>query len=183
MFFRTWFGDITCGVAALAMLATVLLAPGLAGAGEANDKALGPDGMGWHRPVDQPVFTYEHGNNHDCVLFVEPEQEYRFYLIVSHQTSGADLWRAKEFSWNSDNWELVDGDYQIAGHYEYDDGVKVDGTYYICEAGKVYTYSGSLEDASGKWKQAGTFPKRECDDVGVYYEVQVSRCAADFCSS
>jgi hypothetical protein len=130
----------------------------------------GPDGMGWHRPGDQPVFTTEHGNNHDVILFVEPELEYPYHLIVSHEASGADLWRAKRFSWNSDDWELVDGQYKIARHYEFDDGVKVDGTYYIFEQGNVYTYSGPLEEASGKWKKAGSFPAGRCADLGVYYE-------------
>ncbi len=124
----------------------------------------------WYRPVDNPVFTAEHGNNHDCIFFVEPDLQYPYHLIVSHQSSGADLWRTKEFSWSSDDWELVSGDYDIAPHYEFDDGVKVDGTYYIFEAGNVYTYSGPLEEADGEWKRAGSFPADRCDDMGVYYE-------------
>ena len=27
-----------------------------------------------------------------------------------------------------------------------------------------------LKKASGKWKVAGTFPHKQCDDIGVYYE-------------
>jgi beta-xylosidase len=127
-------------------------------------------GLKWSRPVDQPVFTTEHGNNHDSVLFVEPDDEYPYKLIISHTPAHADLWRAKTFSWSSKDWELVDGEYKIARQYEYDDGVKVGDTYYIYEGGKVYTFTGKLEDASGKWKQAGTFPVKQCDDIGVFYE-------------
>ena len=140
-----------------------------AGAHAKTAKSI-PDWTEWYRPVDNPVFTTEHGNNHDCILFIEPELEYPYHLIISHQSSGADLWRTKEFSWSSEDWELVSDDYDIASHYEFDDGVKVEGTYYIYEAGSVYTYSGPLEEADGKWKKAGSFPMNKCDDIGVYYE-------------
>ena len=30
--------------------------------------------------------------------------------------------------------------------------------------------SGPLEQSSGKWKASGTFPYKECDDIGIYYE-------------
>lgn len=126
--------------------------------------------MQWHRPVDNPVFSTTMGNNHDSILFVEPELEYPYHLIVSHTPERAHLWRTKTFSWSSADWELVSGDYQIGGFYEYDDGVKVDGTYYIFEEGIIFTYTGPLEDSSGQWEAAGTFPKNECDDVGVFYE-------------
>ncbi|BCX49057.1 hypothetical protein HAHE_29650 [Haloferula helveola] len=124
----------------------------------------------WYRPVDQPVFSTTHGNNHDAVIFFEPELEYPYHLIVSHETSGAYLWRATSFSWDSADWELVADPYVIAGHYEYDDAVKVDGTYYLYESGKVYTYSGDLAASSGNWTQSGTFPSGQCDDIGVFYE-------------
>lgn len=123
----------------------------------------------WYRPAEDPVFTTEHGNNHDAIFFVDSSREYPYKLIVSHESSHADLWRAKEFSWNSSSWELVSDTYNIAGHYEYDDGVRVDGTYYIYEQGNVYTFSGSLEEADGNWKNRGNFPG-EVDDIGVYYE-------------
>ncbi|MEK9773958.1 MAG: hypothetical protein VW576_10395 [Opitutae bacterium] len=110
------------------------------------------------------------GNNHDSVLFVDPELEYPYHLIISHTTEAAHLWRAKKFSWSSADWELVSNKYVIGKHYEYDDGVKVDGTYYLYEEGIVYTFSGPLEEASGKWKAAGTFPSKQCDDIGIYYE-------------
>lgn len=124
----------------------------------------------WHRPVDNPVFTTKMGNNHDSILFVEPELKYPYHLIVSHTPRSAHLWRAKTFSWSSDDWELVSDQYQIGNFYEYDDGVRVDGTYYIYEEGKVFTFSGPLGNASGKWVEAGTFPKDQCDDLGVFYE-------------
>ncbi len=135
--------------------------------------AMPPSGLDWadwHRPADNPVFTADHGNNHDSILFVEPELEYPYHLIVSHEPSGADLWRTKELSWSSEGWELVSDQYKIGGHYEYDDGVKVDGTYYLYEGGNVYTYSGPLEEASGSWEKAGGFPAARCGDMGVYYE-------------
>jgi len=133
----------------------------------------------WHRPVDNPVFTVSHGNNHDAVLFVDTTLEYPYHLIVSGRGCTADrgnnpeaayLWRTKHFSWSSEDWELVSGHYEIGCHYEYDDGVKVDGKYYIFESGNVYTFEGPLEEAAGKWKKEGTFPFHLCDDVGVYYE-------------
>jgi len=124
----------------------------------------------WYRPVDNPVFTTKYGNNHDAILFVEPALEYPYHLIVSHTPAAAHLWRAKSFSWSSDDWELISDKYRIGLHYEYDDGVKVGDTYYVYEAGVVYTYSGRLEGGSGKWKAAGTFPKKDCDDAGVFYE-------------
>ena len=46
----------------------------------------------------------------------------------------------------------------------------MDGTYYIYEGGKVFTYSGPLEDSSGKWKVTGSFPHKQCDDIGMFYE-------------
>lgn len=133
-------------------------------------KGSGFQALAWERPVDNPVFTTKFGNNHDSVLFVEEGQEYPYYLIVSHTAKFAQLWRAKKFSWTSENWELVEKNYKIAPYYEFDDGVKVGDTYYIYEEGNVYTYKGRLEDSSGKWKKAGTFPKKQCDDLGVYYE-------------
>ncbi len=143
---------------------------GIARAEEDNRATSRFDWRAWRRPVDNPVFTSEHGNNHDSILFVEPELEYPYHLIISHTPAHADLWRAKRFSWDSSTWELVSGEYKIARHYEYDDGVKVNGTYYIYEAGHVYTFKGPLEKASGQWKRAGSFPVKQCDDVGVFYE-------------
>lgn len=128
------------------------------------------DPLAWKRPVDNPVFTTDFGNNHDSVLFVEPGEEYPYHLIVSHTPKAAQLWRTKKFSWSSDDWELVEKNYQIGGYYEYDDGVKVGDTYYLYEEGKVFTYRGPLEDSSGKWEISGTFPKKECDDIGIFYE-------------
>ncbi len=128
------------------------------------------DWTNWRRPVDNPVFTTKHGNNHDSILFVDTDLEYPYHLIVSHEPSGADLWRTDDFSWSSSSWELVSDEYNIGGHYEYDDGVQVNGTYYIFEAGNVYTYSGPLEEADGEWTRAGGFPADECGDLGVYYE-------------
>jgi len=129
-----------------------------------------PDWVQWHRPVDQPVFSTTMGNNHDSIIFYDPKLEYPYHLIVSHEPAAAHLWRAKKFSWSSEDWEWVSDKYVIGNHYEYDDGVKVDGTYYIYEDGDVYTFTGALEDASGKWERAGSFPKKECDDVGVFFE-------------
>jgi hypothetical protein len=126
--------------------------------------------LGWHRPVDANVFATTRGNNHDSVLFVEPELEYPYHLIVSHTPKFAHLWRSKKFSWSSEDWELVSDQYKIGNFYEYDDGVKVDGTYYIYEGGKVFTYSGPLEDSNGKWKVTGSFPHKQCDDIGIFYE-------------
>ncbi len=42
------------------------------------------DPLDWKRPVDNPVFTTTFGNNHDSVLFVDPELEYPYHLIISH---------------------------------------------------------------------------------------------------
>lgn len=126
--------------------------------------------IGWYRPADNNAFITTKGNNHDSILFVEPELEYPYHLIISHTPKAAHLWRAKKFSWRSADWEFVSDQYKIGNHYEYDDGVKVNGTYYIYEEGKVYTFSGPLEEASGKWKAAGTFPHKKCDDIGVYVE-------------
>ena len=139
-------------------------------AGEENEKMKAVPWTSWYRPVDNPVFNVTMGNNHDAILFVEPELEYPYHLIISHTPKAAHLWRTKKFSWNSKDWELVSDKYIIGKHYEYDDGVKVGDTYYIYEDGKVYTFSGRLEDASGKWQLAGSFPKKQCDDIGVFYE-------------
>jgi hypothetical protein len=142
----------------------------------AGSVAWGQDGLEWYRPVDQNVFTTAHGNNHDTIFFVEPGSAYKYHLIVSHETSGADYWRTNNFSWSSDTWTLVSDDYDIGGQYEYDDGVKVGDTYYIYEAGQddpngiVYTYTGDLADANGQWQQTGSFPKAQADDIGVWYE-------------
>lgn len=128
------------------------------------------DPLAWNRPVDNPVFTFEYGNNHDSVIFVEEGAEYPYYLIISHVKEYAQLWRAKSFSWSSEDWELVEKKYKIGQHYEFDDGVKVGDTYYIYEEGIVYTYQGDLAQSSGRWKASGTFPSKECDDLGVFYE-------------
>ena len=124
----------------------------------------------WHRPVDQPVFTPLYGKNHDAILFAEHDLEYPYQMIISHTKDKSYLWRSKTFSWSSADWELVSDNYQIHTHPEYDDGVKVDGTYYIYEGGNVFTYTGTLSEANGNWELAGTFPKDQADDVGVYFE-------------
>lgn len=126
--------------------------------------------LDWHRPVDANVFVTSMGNNHDSILFHEPESEFPYYMIISHTPEKAYLWRTKSFSWSSEDWELVSDNYKIGDHYEYDDGIKVGETYYIYESGQVFTYSGQLEESSGKWKVAGSFPKKQCDDLGVFYE-------------
>ena len=113
------------------------------------------DPLDWKRPVDNPVFTTTHGNNHDSVLFVDPELEYPYHMIVSHTPEAAHLWRAKKFSWSSADWELVSDKYVIGKHYEYDDGVKVDGTYYLYEEGIVYTFSGSSAMISASITKTG----------------------------
>lgn len=123
----------------------------------------------WYRPAENPVFTTDYGNNHDTLLFVDTDRAYPYKLIISHEPSHAYLWRTKHFSWSSASWELASKEYNIAGHYEYDDGVRVDGTYYIYEAGNVYTFSGSLEEADGNWEKNGSFPGA-IDDLGVYHE-------------
>lgn len=149
---------------------------GIAGCGSwttpENDSELvagGSDFTTWERPADQPVFTVDHDTNHDAVLFTEPEAAYPYKMIVCHRNR-EDLWRTTEFHWSASNWELVDDAYRVGGTYELDDGVKVDGTYYLFEEGTVYTYSGRLEDASEDWEKAGTWPKGNCEDVGVHYE-------------
>lgn len=132
----------------------------------------------WYRPVDNPVFTSEHNNNHDPIIFVDTTLEYPYHLIISGWECNPQndnnpqtyLWRSKTFSWSSNDWQLVSENYRIGCHYEYDDGVKVGNKYFIYEDGKVYTYEGSLEQASGQWIEEGTFPKHLGDDVGVYYE-------------
>lgn len=126
--------------------------------------------LNWYRPVNQPVFSKDHGNNHDPVLFIDHQLDYPYQMIISHTESAAFLWKAHEFSWNSADWKLVSDEYVIGDHYEYDDGLKVNGTYYIYENGIVYTYSGSLESGNGQWKKSGSFPVDQCDDIGVFYE-------------
>jgi hypothetical protein len=128
------------------------------------------DPLAWHRPVDNPVFTSAFGVNHDSILFIEPGNKYPYYLIISHTPQADQLWRAKKFSWSSDDWELVEKDYKIGNCYEYDDGVKVGDTYYIYEDGKVFTHTGPLESSSGNWQVSGRFPRNKCDDIGVFYE-------------
>lgn len=126
--------------------------------------------LSWYRPVDQPVFTNQYGNNHDAIIFREEGGEYPYYLIISHEKSAAHLWRAKEFTWSSEDWELVSDQYIIDNYYEFDDGVKVGDRYFIYEGGNVYTFSGNLEDGNNRWEKSGSFPVEKCDDVGVYYE-------------
>jgi len=154
----------------LFVLATAYILAVIASGCSSDGSTSRPGWSKWYRPVDNPVFTVSHGNNHDAILFAEPRLEYPYHLIISHTPAAAHLWRARRFSWDSSDWELVSDEYIIGDHYEYDDGVKVDGTYYVYEDGTVYTWSGPLEEASGKWKLAGTFPVEICDDIGVYHE-------------
>jgi hypothetical protein len=65
--------------------------------------------VGWHRPVDANVFTTTKGNSHDSVLFVEPELEYPYYLIVSHTTKFAHLWQGKVFRMRKVQFVAVTG--------------------------------------------------------------------------
>jgi len=157
------------------------LALGLIGAGMllAGPVAPAHATADWFRPVDQPVFTTDPVKNHDPIFFVEPDNpDYKYHLIINEDEDKTFYWRTNTFSWNSDQWELVNDDYQIdaVGQFEYDDGVKVGDTYYIYEAGEtdpdgvVYTYTGDLADASGNWTVAGSFPKAQADDVGIWYE-------------
>lgn len=132
----------------------------------------------WYRPVDNPVFTINHNNNHDPIIFIDTTLEYPYHLIISgwectpenNNNPQTFLWRSKSFSWSSNDWELVSKNYKIGCHYEYDDGIKVGNKYYIYEDGEVFTYEGSLEHASNQWIVEGTFPKHLGDDVGVFYE-------------
>ena len=130
----------------------------------------------WYRPANNPVFTIDHQNNHDPIIFVDTTLEYPYHLIVGgwgcrHSDSeNTYLWRSKSFSWSSENWELVSENYEIGCFHEYDDGIKVGDKYYIFKKGNVYTFEGKLEDASGKWAMEGSFPKDQCRDVGVFYE-------------
>lgn len=143
----------------------------------------------WYRPAENPVFNTETGNNHDAILFVDTTLEYPYHLVVSgtgcatqtsHHLEKTFLWRTKNFSWSSDSWELISDSYNIGCQYEYDDGVKVNGKYFIYENGIVYTYTGDLEQASGKWKKEGTFPVELADDVGVFYEDGVFHLFGEF---
>lgn len=132
----------------------------------------------WYRPVDNPIFTIDYGNNHDPILFVDSTLEYPYHLIISGWGCSLEndnnpqtyLWRSKSFSWSSKDWELVSDNYKIGCYYEYDDGVKIGDKYYIYEEGEVFTFKGKLEEASGMWEKEGTFPKHLGDDVGVFYE-------------
>ena len=132
----------------------------------------------WYRPSDNPVFTINHGNNHDPVLFVDSTLEYPYHLIIggwgctpeNDDKPQTYLWRSKSFSWSSNDWELVSDNYKIGCYYEYDDGLKIGDKYYIYEEGIVFTYEGPLEEASGNWKEEGAFPKKLGDDIGVFYE-------------
>lgn len=133
----------------------------------------------WYRPADNTAFNVTHGNNHDPIIFVDTTLDYPYHLIISGWDCASDttnnsettfLWRSKKFSWSSDDWELVSANYEIDCSYEYDDGIKVNGTYYLYDNGNVYTFDGPLEAASGQWKKTGTFPRNLCDDIGVYYE-------------
>ena len=67
--------------------------------------------VGCHRPVDTNAFNTTKGNNHDSVIFVEPELEYPYHMIISHTDKAAHLWRARKFSWDSANRELVSDQY------------------------------------------------------------------------
>ena len=78
-----------------------------------KDSTVKDPWVGWHRPVDANVFTSTKGNNHDSVLFVEPELDYPYHLIISHTPQYAHLWRSKKFSWSSADWELVTDQYKI----------------------------------------------------------------------
>jgi hypothetical protein len=84
-------------------MASVLCAAAL-GCSSESDRAE-PDWTDWNRPVDNPVFTVGHGNNHDAILCIEPDLEYPYHLIISHTAEGAHLWRARKFSWDSSGWK------------------------------------------------------------------------------
>mgnify|MGYP001801901515 FL=1 len=75
---------------------------------EPDETVTAFDPLAWKRPVDNPVFTTDFGNNHDSVLFVEPDEEYPYHLIVSHLSKAAQLWRANAVSWTCADWELVE---------------------------------------------------------------------------
>ena len=47
--------------------------------------------------VDANAFVTTKGNNHDSILFVEPELEYPYHLIISHTPQYAHLWRTRSF--------------------------------------------------------------------------------------
>ena len=101
---------------ALSVCLSIVALPALL-QGNPNESASNFDPLDWKRPVDNPVFTSAFGNNHDSILLVEPEQEYPYFLIVSHTGKSAQLWRAKTFSWDSSDWEIVEKNYKI-GNFE-----------------------------------------------------------------
>ena len=61
-------------------------------------------------------------------------------------------------------WELSEARYYLAMEYEFDDGVNVDGVHYVFENGVIYSYSGSLEEANGRWLMSGTWPYYDEND-------------------
>lgn len=100
-------------------------------------------------------------NNHDALYF---RDRGKHYLIVS----GEKIERLYS-SDDLEKWVLVDPAYSVAGTYELDDGITVQGKHYIFEAGIIYRLEGSME--AGDWRAWGKAP---ADDVGVYFDGQTA---------
>ncbi|WP_137679579.1 hypothetical protein [Aurantiacibacter suaedae] len=110
------------------------------------------------------------GNNHDPVYLPGVKgSEYNNYLIISGVDGVRQLYGANSLSNNPNNWKLVNENLKISEDYELDDGIMVNGIYYIFENGNIYEVDVPLENSSGKWNVVGHFPK-ELDDIGVYYD-------------
>jgi hypothetical protein len=72
--------------------------------------------LGWHRPVDSNVFATTMGNNHDSVLFVEPELEYPYYLIMRLSSQYFYLWQGKVFRMRKVQFVAVTGKWLSSLH-------------------------------------------------------------------
>ena len=119
--------------------------------------------------VERPIAD-QFGNNHDAVYLPGREGDnWRHYLIISGVGGIGQLYGSQRLTADASGWTLLDDDYSVAPRYELDDGLLIDGTYYIFEGRKIYAFSGELESSSNAWVEAGSVPAY-VDDIGVYYD-------------
>lgn len=119
--------------------------------------------------AERPIAD-QFGNNHDAVYLPgQAGSKWRHYLVISGVGGIGQLYGSQQLTADASGWTLLDDDYTVAPHYELDDGLLIDGTYYIFEGRSIYAFSGELEGSSGQWVQAGRVPAY-IDDIGVYFD-------------
>jgi len=117
--------------------------------------------------VEKPIAD-QFGNNHDPVYLPgNGEGAFEHYLVIGHEEGIQHLYGSNSLGPNGSDWTLITDDLFVSEYHELDDGLLIDGVYYIFKDGKIFTYSGDIAKSSRQWQITGSTPNY-LRDIGVY---------------